>query len=173
MTSPVRIATTLVIDTSVLVNFLAIDRFDLVRGLADQAMATDHVAGEITDDYPEQKARYERAVLCGDLTVATVNQPDAIAAFGRLVQERVLGAGECSAIALAGTMGHALAIDDKRAKASAARAFPKMHVLGTKDIMVAAIKAGHLAVSDADAIKAEWESRYRFKFRFQSFADIL
>ena len=44
----------LVTDTSVLVNFLRIDRMDLIRDLSPRFLVTDHAAGEITDVYLDQ-----------------------------------------------------------------------------------------------------------------------
>ena len=47
-----------VADTSVLINFLRIDRMDLIAAHPASFIATDHVAAEIADTYPEQQARY-------------------------------------------------------------------------------------------------------------------
>ena len=48
----------IVADTSVLINFLKVDRMDLIGAYPRQFLATDHVADEIADAYPEQQARY-------------------------------------------------------------------------------------------------------------------
>ena len=40
-------------DTSVLINFLRIDRMDLIEAHPASFIATDHVAAEIADAYPE------------------------------------------------------------------------------------------------------------------------
>lgn len=46
-----------VADTSVLVNFLRIDRMDLIGAHPASFIVTDHVAIEIADTYPDQQAR--------------------------------------------------------------------------------------------------------------------
>ena len=53
-----------VTDTSVLVNFLCIDRMDLIAWHSHRFVITDHVteAEEITEHYPEQQARLKAAL---------------------------------------------------------------------------------------------------------------
>ena len=51
-----------VTDTSVLVNFLCIDRMDLIARHSYRFMITSHVVEEITDHYPEQQARLNAAL---------------------------------------------------------------------------------------------------------------
>ena len=63
-------------DTSVLVNFLCIDRMDLIarhsHRLLGRLLITGHVMEEITDHYPEQQARLNAALADGTLEVVTV-----------------------------------------------------------------------------------------------------
>ena len=110
MTLPIVVA-----DTSVLINFLKIDRMDLVGRYPGRLLATDHVQSELADDYPEQRARYEAAVTGGLLDTCSVTDPAEVSLFGRLGPGVRLGAGECSAIAVALSRGFAIAIDDNRA----------------------------------------------------------
>src|SRR5918994_2105790 len=56
-----------VADTSVLVNFLRIDPMDLIGDHPDMFIATDHIAAEIVDSYPDQQARYRVARDAGHL----------------------------------------------------------------------------------------------------------
>ena len=44
-----------VTDASVLINFLRIDRIDLIAGHSHAFLATDHVANEVSDRYPDQQ----------------------------------------------------------------------------------------------------------------------
>lgn len=60
-------------DTSVLVNFLRIDRMDLIARNSHRFMITDHVMEEITDRNPEQQARLNTALADGTLEVITVS----------------------------------------------------------------------------------------------------
>ena len=117
MTLPIVVA-----DTSVLINFLKIDRMDLVDRYPGRLLATDHVESELADDYPEQKARYEAAVTAGVLDTCSVTDPAEVGLFLRLGPGVRLGAGECSAIAVALSRGYGVAIDDNRAISVALRA---------------------------------------------------
>ncbi len=58
-----------VIDTSVLINFLVIHRLDLLVGHPGfRFVVTDHVREEITEHYPEQMAQLEDAIDTGKIT---------------------------------------------------------------------------------------------------------
>jgi predicted nucleic acid-binding protein len=172
MTLPIVVA-----DTSVLINFLKIDRMDLVGRYPGRLLATDHVQSELADDYPEQRARFEAALTGGLLDTCSVTDPAEVSLFGRLGPGVRLGAGECSAIAVALSRGFAIAIDDNRAIKIALReaelAGRTLIVLRTQDIVVALIRASVLTVEEADRMKAEWEQRHRFRLKVRSFQDLL
>jgi predicted nucleic acid-binding protein len=94
-----------VADTSVLINFLRIDRMDLIGHHPQRFLATDHVEAEITSDYPEQRARYQTAIASGLLDTCSVTDPDEVALFLQLRPGERLGAGECSALPWPSTGG--------------------------------------------------------------------
>ena len=106
-------AAIIVADTSVLINFLNIDRMDLLGHYPRRFLATDHVRIEIEDS--EQHLRYDAAVVATYLDICTVTDPDEVELFMRLEPGKRLGAGECSAIAVALSRNLAIAIDDNRA----------------------------------------------------------
>ena len=110
MTSAIVVA-----DTSVLINFLRIDRMDLIGRHPKRFLATDHVGAEITSSYPEQQERYQAAVASGLLDTCSVVDPEEVALFLKLGPGQQLGAGECSAIAVAIRRRYPIAIDDNRA----------------------------------------------------------
>ena len=75
-----------VTEASVLVNFLRIDRMDLIAGHSHAFIVTDHVADEVSDRYPHQQLHApdpgaERDVLIAasaivhGMTVVTGNLP--------------------------------------------------------------------------------------------------
>ncbi len=167
----------IVADTSVLINFLRIDRMDLISRYPGRFLATDHVKSELADDYPEQQTRYDTAVSAGLLDTCSVTDPAEVALFARLGPGVRLGAGECSAIAVAISRGHAIAIDDSRAINTAFREAEmvgaQLVVLRTQDVIVSLIRASSLSLDEADHIKADWEQRHRFRLKFQSFRDVL
>ena len=104
-----------VADTSVLINFLRIDRMDLIGAHPASFIATDHVAAEIADTYPDQQARYAAALSAAQLTEQPIHLRSELELFLRLAAKGRLGAGERSAIAVALNRKCALAIDDLRA----------------------------------------------------------
>ena len=94
-------STIVVTDASVLVNFLRIDRLDLIAGLPLHFTLTDHVADEVSDQYPDQRERLTSALDAGILSEIAVTSPEELSLFGSLSATGRLGAGECSAIAVA------------------------------------------------------------------------
>jgi predicted nucleic acid-binding protein len=159
-----------VLDTSVLVNFLAVDRADLLAGHpAYRFVIVDHVRGEITEHYPEQLQRLERALAAGFFVESSVDALDAV--FATLVGEGRLGIGECAAIALAAKRNVVLAIDDRQARNTAQRVVPGIRLESTETVMVALIRQGVIDVAAADTIKGRWEAEFRFKLKFGSFGE--
>ncbi len=167
----------LVADTSVLVNFLAADRVALLGAYAMRRpcrlLITEHVEGEVSAQYPEQSSRLRDALRARVLAVVAVDRPEELETFARLGVGSRLGRGERSAIAVAVHRGYALAIDDRRARRDALAFAAGLRVVSTQDLVVGMIRAGVFDVVAADALKAEWESRHRFRLRIESFADLL
>lgn len=164
-----------VADTSVLINFLRINRMDLIGSHPDSFIATDQVAAEITR--PEQQNRYVAAISAGHLVEQHAKHPLEVELFHRLSQIERLGLGECSAIAIALNRNHKLAIDDNRALKQAVQ---EAEILGnpvsivrTQDIIVEMIKRRTLTIETADAILADWADNHRFKLKISSFRELL
>ena len=164
-------------DTSVLINFLKIDRMDLVGRYPSRFLATDHVESELVEDYPEQQVRYSTAVAAKLLDTCKVTDVAEVSLFSRLGPGVRLGAGECSAIAVALTRGYAIAIDDNRAIAAALREASvvgaNLTVVRTQDIILTLIRASILTIEEADQLKAEWELCHRFRLKGGSFRDLV
>ena len=137
-----------VLDSSVLINFLRIDRMNLLMQLSCEFAVTSHVSGEISDHYPYQKQRFHEARAAGILTELNVDGPDELFLFSAFAASNRLGVGECSAIAVAISRGYDLALDDTRARREALDSQPELKILGTKDLIVLAIKEKLLTVAD-------------------------
>lgn len=162
-----------VTDTSVLVNFLCIDRMDLLARHSDRFVITDHVADEITDHYPEEKARLNAALADGTVEQCSVSGEVALDLFQTLSETRKLGSGESAAIAYAIANHCALAIEDRAAVKRALELKSDLVVLGTQDIMVQLIRSGFLDIADADRIKETWAEKHRFRLAISSFGEVL
>jgi predicted nucleic acid-binding protein len=167
----------IVADTSVLINFVRIDRMDLIGAHPASFIATDHVAPEITDTYPEQQTRYAAALKARHITEQRIDDPDELEIFLRLAAKGRLGAGERAAIAVALNRGCAIAIDDSRA---IQRAVDEARIDGalltivrTQDIVVELIRKGVISIQAADAILVAWATNHRFKLKIASFRDVL
>ena len=163
----------IVTDTSVLINFLRIDRTDLIAGHSHDFLATDHVAAEISDHYPDQQQRFAEALRAGVISETRATMPEELQLFESLFTTGRLGAGECSAIALAVHRGYILAIDDRLAIRHARKADASLRILATQDLMVSMIREGLLEVEEPDRIKRDWATRHRFRLRLDSFRELI
>jgi predicted nucleic acid-binding protein len=52
----------IVSDTSVLINFIKINRLDLLGNCSLHFLVTDHVKAEITDSFPDQFQRFQKGL---------------------------------------------------------------------------------------------------------------
>jgi predicted nucleic acid-binding protein len=169
----------LIADSSVLINFLAIDGMHLIGRHRPPCAVTEHVIGEVTNLYPEQQERLNTAIADGYLVeVISVADPAEIELFGRLQQPSGrLGVGESSAIVVAIRRGYALALDDRRAvrdaKVLAAAEGVTLVVWGTHDIVVRLIRARQLSVQQADVLLVSWRTQHRFHLPIRSFSELV
>lgn len=161
----------LITDSSVLINFLNINRIDLLA-FPGKFLITEHVVEEITIDFPEQQAALTSAINNAQLTIVKVDQEKELNLYNDLSKEGRLGSGECSAIACAVNRRLSLAMEDSRACKQALKIEPTIEIFRTQDIMIKLITDGILTVDEADAIKLEWLTKYRFALKFKSFSDI-
>lgn len=162
-----------IIESSTLVNFLKIDRADLLGNHpAYRFIVVDAVRNEITKHYAAQVATLDAAFAAGQLfedQPAAATSIAELAAFAAMAAIKI-GVGERAAIAAAKTRGLPLAMDDERAWKRAGSGLTR---LDTVSVMVALIKAGGIDVATADAIKSDWERNHKFiKRYFTSFAEL-
>ncbi len=113
------------------------------------------------------------ALQSGGIEEIRVDAVEELATFARLMESGRLGAGECAAIAAAAHRGYALAVDDKAARKAALSLLSSTCLLNTQALMVSLITIGVLSVEEADAIKADWETKHSFALRIRSFRDLL
>jgi predicted nucleic acid-binding protein len=160
-----------VLDTSVLLNFLRVGRLDLLVELpGHEFLVTDHVRGEVTDHASSQLL--VAALAEKRLREERVDAPDEVAAFGQLTAVRTLGVGECAALAVAVCRRLRIAIDDKAARKKATAMFGFERFVGTADLVVSAIQSGIVDVVAADHMKLRWQTELRFHLTINSFRDL-
>lgn len=167
---------TVILDTTVLINFLCIERIDLLEKHSSDYIVTDHVDDEVSNFYPDQRKCFERALKSKIIKKISVQGAKELEFFKEL-KIRGLGNGECSAFALAISQYFIVGIDDNtakhRAKSLAKSKNYSFEIQGTQDIMVSMIQEGLLDVSEADKIKEVWGSYHSFKLNFNSFSEIM
>jgi len=160
-------------DTSVLINFLVLDQTSLLARLPNHRfVVTDHVRAEVTEHFTEQLQRLEAAFAAGILEEIHVTDLPEVQLFAQFTATG-LGAGECSAIAVATHRKLALAIDDKRAVKKLKNAGFSLTIYSTESIVVLLIQHSVLTIAEADAIKQDWENNHRFHLKFSSFKERL
>ena len=160
-------------DTSVLINFLKINRMDLFAKSSYTFFITDHVFEEITTHYPEQQAVLDAALKQNILEKITVREPRELEIFSELIRSGQLGTGECAAIAVASVHDYYLAIDDNQAIKKASAFLPITHIVRTQDLIVLMIKEQALNIEEADNLIQMWATSHRFRLKIQSFSELL
>lgn len=158
-----------VADTSVLINFLKLDRMDLIARHSSKFLITNHVRTEVLGQHQRLIDALESEIL-EEHAVNTDNQED-WALFGKLCAE--LGTGESSAITFALNRGYALAIDDGKAIKIAKKISKSLEIFRTQDVFQSMIQQNLIDIQEADRLKHELETMHKFKMSFQSFSDLL
>lgn len=162
------------LDTSVLINFLATDRIDL---LADHPryciVVTEHVRREVTSHYQEQTTRLEAALRDSALEETRVESVEELALFAQLTGNPRLGLGECAAIAAAIARTQPVAIDDKAARKAGLELDPGLQMMDTQAIVLSLVRLGTLTVQQADALKDAFARDCSFQLKIASFRDLL
>jgi predicted nucleic acid-binding protein len=146
-------------DTSFLVNFLTLDRMDILRGLQAYVFyAPNHVVAEV--EYAEQRERLSVALAEGTVTELEITDPGEIALYDEL--RRFLGDGEAACLAVAATRRWVIATDEKRRlRREIFERLGEEYLLNTPGAIVAALRAGILTVPEAETIRGEL-AQHRF-----------
>lgn len=152
------------LDASVLINFLAVDAVEVLRGLPYRFFVPDEVREEIKNH--EQRLRLLRA-MPGVLMPASINDSRELelAETLRSGDPPRLGRGEAYAAALAVCRKGAVALDDRAARLKLRRNYPELRVLGTVDLVSHAVEQGSITIDVADAVLDEMEKLARFTVR--------
>jgi predicted nucleic acid-binding protein len=164
-----------IVDTSVLVNFLAIDRADLLASHPDvRFVVVDMVRDEVVKRTSHQRLRaaFDAGLLLRDGPPETISMAE-LEAFASVSALDALGSGERAAVAAAFARGLPLFMDDKRAWKKIGPICPGIVREDTVSLVVSLIKSGIISIAQADAMKEDWESSHSFRLRLESFAELL
>jgi len=140
-------------DTSLLLNFLRIDRTDILGGLPGfRFHVLNHVVNEVTQE-PEA-SRLQTALAQGHVVEFELTHLDAIADYDTLRLN--LGDGEAATIAAAAHLRWIVGMDEKgRAKREAADRVGDQNLLNTPGILVHAVRVGLLTLGEAEQIRLD------------------
>ncbi len=160
-------------DSSVLINFLRINRLDLFEKCSYSFFITDHVQDEISTCFPDQLDCLMRGLNQNTLQKVNVESPKEFSVFADLCQSGQLGAGECAAIAVASCREYCLAIDDTQAIKKTKDLLPPSSLVRTQDLILIMIQEQLLDIEEADKLKETWAMQHRFKLKIKSFSELV
>ena len=161
----------LTLDASVLLNFLKIDRLDLISGGWKELHIVEEVQAEVRD--PLQAGRLQRAIERGVVQVYRVIDLNDIRTATDLYDRLGLGRGESFSFVAAKALGSAQAIDDRKAVKRASAVVTGVVAVTTVDVMIRALRMGLLSIEEADAIKEDWSASHHFMLKVATFGDLL
>lgn len=161
----------IVLDTSVLLNFVKIGRIDLLGRLQTPVVILDQVLDEVRR--PEQRKAVEDAVAAGTLDLQSVRNPTEVSLFAELQTNGRLGAGECAVLAVALSRGWKAGLQDRRAQIEGRRRRKDLAFCQTEDLVLKLIQSGRLTVEEADSFLAEWATRHHFRSKLASFRALI
>jgi predicted nucleic acid-binding protein len=159
-----------VVDSSFLINFLVLDRVDILGGLPQfRFLVVNHVTAEIR--YADQRARLQTAVESDIVTEIEVTDPDEILLYDEF--RKFLGDGESASLAVAIRRDWAIAADEKgRFRRELFGRLGENYLLDTLGALLTAIKAGVITGEEADALRARLREN-RFEMDPRPFDELL
>ncbi len=161
----------IVLDTSVLLNFVNIGCIELLGQLGTSVVLLDQVLDEVRR--PGQRKAVKDAVAAGTLGLQSVRNPAEVALFTELRAGGRLGAGECAVLAVALTRNWVAGLQDRRARVEGQRRREDLALCQTEDLVLKLIQACYLTVEEADGFLAEWATKHHFRSRLTSFRDLM
>ena len=162
--------TPIVLDTSILLNFVKIGRVELLGQLSTSVVLLDQVLDEVIRS--DQRKAVKGAVAAGTLDSQSVHNPVEVALFTEFRAGGRLGAGECAVLAVALTRNWVAGLQDRRARTEGQRRCENLALYQTEDLVLKLIQAGYLTLEEADGFLAEWAAKHHFTSRLTSFRDL-
>lgn len=140
-------------DSSFLINFLVIDRVDILRALSKYAFRVpNHVSVEIT--YEDQRDRFIRALEDGTVVEIELTEMREIETYAGL--RRFLGDGEAACLAAAVMRRWVVAADEMgRFRREVHERLGSDYWLDTRRALVEALQLGFLTAANANGIRDE------------------
>lgn len=166
-----RHPTPIVLDASILLNFVKVGRIDLLGEIGSRVLLLDQVRAEVIR--PEQRQIIMEAITAGIMELESVTDIAEVTLFADLRAGGQLGAGECAVLAVALNRNLIAGLQDKRARAEGRRRRRALRLCGTEDLMVTLLRSGTLTLDEADKLLIEWATQHRFRLKITSFSELL
>jgi predicted nucleic acid-binding protein len=149
-----------VADASFLINFLAVDRMDVLGKLAHLRFhVVNHVSAEVRHE--DQRGRLAAAMDGGVITEIEITDPTELRLYDEL--RRFLGDGESASLAVAVNRRWVIAADEKgRFRRELFSRLGEDYLLNTLGALVTAIRMGVITVSEAEALRTQLRA-HRFE----------
>jgi predicted nucleic acid-binding protein len=159
-----------VADSSFVINFLAVDRMDILGRLPQfRFHVVNHVLAEIR--YESQRLRMRTALEAGTVIEIESTEPAEILLYDEF--RRFLGDGESASMAVAVRRRWVIAADERGAfRRELFARLGEDYLLDTLGALVTAIKADVITVADAEALRAQLRA-HRFEMDPTPFAELL
>jgi hypothetical protein len=159
-----------VVDSSFLINFLVLDRMDILGGLPQfRFHVVNHVCAEIR--YEDQRGRLQAALESGIVTEIEITDPGRDPAVRR-VPSVPRGWGVCL-LAVAVSRRWVISADEKgRFRRELFERLGENYLLDTAGALVTAIKAGVITVEQAEAIRGRLREN-RFEMDPRPFDELM
>ncbi len=161
----------IVLDASVLLNFVKIGRIQLLENIGSSIVLPDQVFYEVRR--PEHREAVEDAVASGIFDLQSVQDSEEVALYVHLRAGGRLGAGECAVLAVASRRRWIAGLQDQRARHEGRRLDNDLELCQTEDLVLKLIQTDHLTLDEADRPLIEWGTKHRFRSRLTSFRDLL
>jgi predicted nucleic acid-binding protein len=173
MTAAPEVRTAIVVDTCCLINFLVLDRMDILQGLGSDFVffIPNHVTAEVIDSM--QRDRLDAALTAHIVTEIAITDPAEVELYANLRALRVLGDGECASLAVAACRRCAMATDEKgRLRREIIDRLGEDAYVNTAGILVAAMRAGLLTPAEGEEIRLALAA-HRFVMDVPPFIELL
>lgn len=140
-----------VADSSFLINFLVLDRMDILGGLSQfRFHVVNHVSAEIR--YEDQRRRLRAAIESAIVTEIEITEPGEILLYDEF--RRFLGDGEAASLAVAVSRRWVIAADEKgRFRRELFGRLGENYLLDTAGALVTAIRAGVITTAQAETLR--------------------
>ncbi len=159
-----------VADASFFINFLAVDRMDILDRLRQfRFHLVNHVLAEVR--YESQRLRLHAALEAGTVTEIEITEPAEILLYDEF--RRFLGDGESASLAVAVRRRWVIAADEKGAfRRELFARLGEDYLLDTLGALLTAIKTDVITVADGEALRAQLRE-HRFEMDSTPFDELL